>query len=81
MVLWTIYVHTTSGDIYDIEIDNNETFGALRRKVAEKVEIPNDDLSLVGKRDYWREFDSKKLSEIEGLYDGCTLCAILQVGG
>ena len=81
MVLWTIYVANTSGDIYDIEIDNNETFGTLRRKAAEVVKIPNNNLLLVGKLEYWRQFYSKKLSEIEGLYDGCTLFAILQLGG
>ena len=79
MVLWTIYVANTSGDIYDIEIDNNETFGTLRRKAAEVVKIPNNNLLLVGKLEYSREFDSKKLSEIEGLYDDSTLFAVFVV--
>ena len=79
MVLWTIYVANTSGDIYDIEIDNNETFGTLRRKAAEVVKIPNNNLLLVGKLEYSREFDSKKLSEIEGLDDYITLFAVFVV--
>ena len=79
MVLWTIYVANTSGDIYDIEIDNNETFGTLRRKAAEVVKIPNNNLLLVGKLEYSREFDSKKLSEIEGLDDGIVLCPVIKV--
>ena len=79
MVLWTIYVANTSGDIYEFEIDNNETFGALRRKAAEVVKIPKNDLLLVGKLEYWRKFDSKKLSEIEGLDDGITLFAVFVV--
>ena len=79
MVLWTIYVQTTSGDIYDIEIDNNETFGTLRRKAAEVVKIPNNDLLLVGKLEYSRKFDSKKLSEIEGLDDGIVLYPVIKV--
>ena len=80
MVLWTIYVRDTYGSFHFIEIDNNETFGNLRRKAAEVVKIPIKDLLLVGKIEYSREFDSKKLSEIEGLDDGSTLAAVFPVG-
>ena len=78
MVLWTIYVQNYSdSEIYEFEIDNNETFGTLRRKVAEKM---SNDILLVGKQEYSREFDYKKLSEIEGLDDGITLFAVFKVG-
>ena len=79
MVLWTIYVEDSNSSFHFIEIDNNETFGTLRRKAAEKMEIPNNDLLLVGKLEYSREFDSKKLSEIEGLDDGIVLCPVIKV--
>ena len=80
MVLWTIYVQNYSdSEIYEFEIDNNETFGTLRRKAAEVVKIPNNDLLLVGKLEYSREFDSKKLSEIEGLDDGIVLYPVIKV--
>ena len=79
MVLWTIYVEDSNHCLHFIEIDNNETFGTLRRKAAEVVKIPNNNLLLVGKLEYSREFDSKKLSEIEGLYDDSTLFAVFVV--
>ena len=79
MVLWTIYVRDTYGSFHFIEIDNNETFGNLRRKAAEVVKIPIKDLLLVGKIEYSREFDSKKLSEIEGLDDGIVLYPVIKV--
>ena len=47
MVLWTIHVVQINGSLHGIEIDNNETFGTLRRKVAEEMKIPNNDLILV----------------------------------
>ena len=79
MVLWTIYVEDSNSSFHFIEIDNNETFGTLRRKAAEVVKIPNKDLLLVGKLEYSREFDSKKLSEIEGLDDGIVLYPVIKV--
>ena len=79
MVLWTIYVEDSNSSFHFIEIDNNETFGTLRRKAAEVVKIPNNDLLLVGKLEYSREFDSKKLSEIEGLDDGIVLYPVIKV--
>ena len=81
MVLWTIYVQNYSdSEIYEFEIDNNETFGTLRRKVAEKMKISFNDLILVGKLEYSKKFDSKILSEIEGFYDDITLFAVFKVG-
>ena len=48
----------SDSEIYEFEIDNNETFGTLRRKVAEAVKIPNNSLILVGREEYSREFNS-----------------------
>ena len=80
-IIWTIYVQNYSdSEIYEFEIDNNETFGTLRRKVAEEMKISFNDLILVVKLEYSKKFDSKILSEIEGLDDGITLFAVFKVG-
>ena len=43
-IIWTIYVQNYSdSEIYEFKIDNNETFGTLRRKVAEEMKIINKE--------------------------------------
>ena len=66
-------------EVHEFEIDNNETFGTLRRKVAEAVKIPNNSLILVGREEYSREFNSKILSKIEVFWDGVCLYAIFSI--
>ena len=81
MVLWTIFVQDTRDEIHEFEIDKNETVGTLRRKVAEALKMPINDLVLVSQDELSRLFDSKKLSEINGIFDGCTLLAVPEVCG
>ena len=65
MVLWTIYVQRyDTNEVEDFEIDSNETFSALRRKVANAMNVSFNALLLVGKNEYNGSYNSKKLSKI-----------------
>ena len=82
MVLWTIFVHNyETNDTEVIEIDNSETFSALRAKVSNAMNVPFNDLLITGLEEYNGSFNSKKLSEISGLSDNCALYAVYSVGG
>lgn len=82
MVLWTIFVHNyETNDIEIIEIDNGETFSALRKKVSNALNVPFNDVLITGREEYNGSFNSKKISEISGLSDNCSLYAVYQVGG
>ena len=82
MVLWTIYIlPTEESDVKEIEIDNQQTSGEFRKKVADSININSDDLLITGKEEYNYSFNSKKMCEIDGIYDNITLFAVYQVGG
>ena len=81
MVLWTIYVQGTDGDVKEIEIDNCQTFRELRKQVSLLVGINFNDLLLVGKYEYNYDFNSKILKEIDGLSDECSLYVVFSVMG
>ena len=82
MVLWTIYIQSYQ-DLLDIEIeiDNEKTFGELKKIVSEKMNIPYNDLLLVGKEEYGAKYNRIKLKEINGLCDQMTFIAAYQAGG
>ena len=80
MVLWTIYIQLDC-DIFEIEIDNEKTFGELRKIVSQKADVPYNDLELAGVENYGAKYKCIKLKEINGLYDQMTLFAIFQVAG
>ena len=81
MVLWTIFICTFDNEIYTIEIDNEKTFEEFRIMVSKEIGLPYEDLLLVGKDEYDNRYNSKKLKEIDGLYDNATLYAVLLVKG
>lgn len=83
MVLWTIFVqrYDDTTVVESFEIDNQENFSSLRNKVAQAFNYTFNDLLITGKEEYNGSFNSKKLSEISGLCDQCTLFTIYQVGG
>ncbi len=68
-------------EIESFEIDDQETFSSLRNKVANAFKINFNDLLIIGKAEYNYNYNSKKISEISGIYDQCTLFAVFQVGG
>ena len=80
MVLWTIYIQYDQ-DLLDIEIDNEKTFGELRKIVSEKINIPYNDLLLVGNEEYGAKYNCIKLKEINGLCDQMTFFVVCQVNG
>ena len=82
MVLWTIYVlPTEEADIKEIKIDNEKTFGEFRRMVSSQVGINSNDLVLTAQQEYDAQYNSKKMKDIPGIWDQCTLYAVYQVGG
>lgn len=81
MVLWTIFVvPPEESEIKEIQIDSNQTFGVFRSKAAIALNINFNDLLLVGKEEYNSSYNSKKMCEVNGVYDICTLYAVIQVG-
>lgn len=61
-----------------IEIDNDKTFGELRKIVSERFDIILADLSLVVEGYCFNyEYDSKKLKDIDKISNGCLLYAII----
>lgn len=78
---WTIYIHSNDGNIHEVEIDKNQTFGEFRKKVSEKIDVNSNDLLLVGESDYNYDYNSKRMCDISGIYDQITLYAVYQVGG
>ena len=81
MVLWTIYVVTYIEELYEFKIDSEKTFGELKRIICEKLNIFFNDLLLTGQREYNSEYNSRKLKEIDGLYDQMALYGVIQVFG
>ena len=81
MVLWTIFIFTCGGESYTIEIDNEKTFKEFRIMVSKEIGLPYEDLLLVGKYDYHNHYNSKKLKEIDGLYDNAIFYAVIPVTG
>ena len=81
MVLWTIYVVTYIEELYEFKIDSEKTFGELKRIICEKLNISFNDLILSGKLEYNSKYNSRKLKEIDGLYDQMTLYGVCQVTG
>ena len=79
---WTIYVQPYDGKgVEEIEIKNTQTFGEFRKKASEQVKISFNDLLLVGKKEYNGNYNSKKMNEIEGIFDQCSLYAVYSVNG
>lgn len=82
MVMWLIYVHTLDkSDILEFNIDNQKTLLEFRKMVAPRVGIEYADLVLTGQCQFNYTYNSKKLDEVPGLCDYCTLYAVLQIGG
>lgn len=83
MVILNIFVqkYDDKSIVESFEIDDQETFGSFRNKVAEKFNYNVIDLLLVGQQEYNGSFNSKKISEISGIKDQCTLFAVDHVGG
>ena len=75
MVNWKLYVnYMAKNKLSDIGIDNEKTFGELRKIVAETFGIDFDTFSLVVNGYYINNNnDSKKLKEIYEISNGCTL--------
>ena len=83
MVLWTIFVlPIEENDVKEVEIDSEKTFGEFRRKVADILpNISSNDLIFTADKEYNYEYNSKKMSEINGIFDQMTLYAVYQVNG
>jgi hypothetical protein len=82
MVKWTIFVlPTEEPNIIEVEIDNEKTFSEFRRIVSQKINVNSNDLIFTGSQEYNYTFNSKKLKDIDGIYDQITLYAVYQVGG
>ena len=76
-----VYVHSTDqGHIYDFYVDKYAKLLDFRKMVANKVNIPYQDLVLVGAKEFNYVYNSKTLNEI-GVYDQSTLFAVMKVGG
>lgn len=82
MVMWLIYVHTLdNSDILEFNIDNQKTLLEFRKMVAPRVGLEYADLVLTGESQFNYVYNSKKLCEVPGLYDYCTLYAVFQIRG
>lgn len=83
MVLWTIFVSPIEeDDVKEVEIDSEQTFGEFRRIVSNILSnISSNDLIFTADKEYNYEYNSKKMSEINGIYDQMTLYAVYQVNG
>jgi len=82
MVLWTIYVlPTEEANVKEISIDNEKTFGEFRRIVSSQLGINVNDLLLTAQQEYNAQYNYRKMKDIPGIWDQCTLYAVYQVGG
>lgn len=80
--MWFIYVHTIDqSDILEFKIDNQKTLLEFRKMVAPRVGIDYADLVLTGQSQFNYVYNSKKLCEVPGLCDCCTLYAVVQIQG
>ena len=79
MVKLKLYVnYLAEANFKIIEIDNDKTFGELRKLVCETFDIYLDDLSLVVEGySFNYEYDSKKLKDIDNISNGCLLYVII----
>ena len=79
MVYWKLYVnYMAKNKLSDIGIDNEKTFGELRKIVAETFGIDLNTFSLVvNGYNFDGNHDSKKLKEIDGISNGCTIYAVI----
>ena len=83
MVLWTIFVSPIEeDDVKEVEIHSEQTFGEFRRKVSNMLpNISSSELTFTADKEYNYEYNSKKMSEINGIFDQMTLFAVYQVNG
>ena len=79
MVKLKLYVnYLAEANFKIIEIDNDKTFGELRKIVSETFDIYLADLSLVVEGySFNYEYDSKKLKDIDKISNACLLYAII----
>ena len=80
MVLWTIFI-LSNEDLIDIEIDNEKTFGELRKIVSQKLNLTCNDFILAGGEEYGAKYNFIKLKEISGIDDQATLYLVFQING
>ena len=81
MVLWTFFIFSyDDNESYTIEIDNEKSFEEFRRMVSKEIGLPYEAL-LVAEKEYDYHYNSKKLKEIDGLYDNAMLYAVIPVTG
>ena len=81
--IWTIYVHKYDEKaIIEIKINKNKTFYDLKKIVCEKLHEQDlfNFILLVGQMEYKSKYYSKKIKDIDGLSDGCTLFAVFIIG-
>lgn len=82
MTIWTLYVQSTEGELYDILIDSNKNFSEFRTEASKKVNIPFADLVLIADKDYDKNFNSTKICDLGyEVHDGITFYAVLRVNG
>ena len=79
MAIWTIYIQAFDAcDIYEVEMDCNKTFGELRKKVSDILNMKSADLLLIREIEYDNKFNSIKIKEVDGIHDQVTLFAAYQ---
>ncbi len=78
MDIWTIFIQSFDLNIYEVEIDCNKTFGELRKKVSEILNVKSANLLLLGQKEYDYKFNSIKIKEIDGIYAHVTLFPVIQ---
>ena len=79
MTLLTIFVCGFDSDnIIEVTIDSEQTFWEFRKKTANMLKMNPNNLILAEKIEYDKSYNSKKMSEVTGIYDFMTLFAIFQ---
>ena len=77
-----IYVQSIDGeDLYEVEINENQTFWEFRKKVCELINQEPNDIILTADKEYNYEYNSKKIGDISTICDQMTFYAVYQVGG
>ena len=73
----TLYIQHDYGkkSPFPVKIEPNKTFGELRKKVADILDIDHENLLLCAKEEYNDTFNNKKIKEIDGIDDNLTLYA------
>ena len=74
--LWTIYFDVGEDEILAIDIYNNQTLLELKNKVSKEIKWNVQDIVLIGRTEYGKNYYSKQIKDIDDFHNEMTLFVV-----